>query len=176
MTDSPDFTPVRVAARTDGWTPDKQAAFIDALGQTACVATAARQVGMSRESAYRLRARPDAAGFRDAWEAALDYAYHRLGEAALDRALNGVPVPIFYRGEQVGERRHYDERLTQFLLRTRDPLRHTPLREQAGIRWTFTLEDFARRLHSAAAMLLARKPKPAPRKARSNGEITSDGV
>jgi hypothetical protein len=124
------FTPVPVSPRADGWTRDKQIAFIEALAETACVATAAARVGMSRESAYRLRARPDAASFRAAWEAALDYGYHRLGEAALDRALNGVAIPVFYKGEQIGERRHYDERLTQYLLRVRDPVRHAPHRER----------------------------------------------
>jgi hypothetical protein len=31
---------------------------------------------------------------------------------------------VFYKGEQVGERRHYDERLTMFMLRYRDPVRY----------------------------------------------------
>jgi hypothetical protein len=35
-----------------------------------------------------------------------------------------VPVPHYYKGELVGEHRRYDERLTQFLLRYRDPLRY----------------------------------------------------
>ena len=42
----------------------------------------------------------------------------------LSRAINGVPRPIFHKGEQVGEYRHYDERLTMFLLRYRDPTRY----------------------------------------------------
>lgn len=33
-------------------------------------------------------------------------------------------MPVFYRGEQVGERRRYDERLAMFLLRYRDPPRY----------------------------------------------------
>jgi hypothetical protein len=40
------------------------------------------------------------------------------------RALHGVPRPIFYKGEQVGERREYDERLTMFLLRWRRSQRY----------------------------------------------------
>ncbi len=51
---------------------------------------------------------------------ALDYAVHRLSEAAFSRAMNGVTTPVFFQGEQIGERRRYDERLTQFLLRHRD--------------------------------------------------------
>jgi len=36
----------------------------------------------------------------------------------------GVRRPIFYKGEQVGEYRHFDERLTMFLLRSRRPKRY----------------------------------------------------
>lgn len=167
---APPFTPIQVARRSDGWTPDKQAGFIEALAETACVASAAARVGMSRESVYRLRARPDAAQFRAAWEAALDYSAHRLGEAAFDRAMNGVPVPIFYKGEQVGERRHFDERLTQFLLRTRDPFRHTPLGEQAGITFTVGPETFAERFHRAVSILFRRDPEKR-RKRDSKGNV-----
>jgi len=40
------------------------------------------------------------------------------------RARRGVARPIFYKGEKVGEYRHYDERLTMFLLRSRRPQRY----------------------------------------------------
>lgn len=113
------FEPVQLRARHDGWTAEKQIAFIEALAETACVEEACRRVGMSDSSAYQLRRRPAGAAFRQAWDAALDYALHRLEQAALSRALNGVPRPVFYQGEQVGEWREYDERLTMFLLRFR---------------------------------------------------------
>ena len=45
-------------------------------------------------------------------------------DEAWSRALNGVARPVFYQGEQVGEYRHYDERLTMFLLRYRRPHRY----------------------------------------------------
>ena len=49
----------------------------------------------------------------------------RVGEeGAHDRARRGVARPIFYKGEQVGEYRHYDERLTMFLLRSFRPERY----------------------------------------------------
>ena len=118
-----EFTPVTLRARHDGWTAQKQIAFIEALAETACVEHACRAVGMSDSSAYRLRRRSCGGAFRRAWDSALDYALHRLEQAALSRALNGVPRPVFYRGEQVGEWREYDERLTMFLLRFRRPRR-----------------------------------------------------
>ena len=105
--------------RFDGWTADKQIRFIEALAETACVQEACRRVGMSDSSAYKLRNRPCGAGFRRGWDAALDCGVHRLEQAALSRAINGVTRPIFYKGEQVGEWRHHDERLTMFLLKAR---------------------------------------------------------
>ncbi len=121
---APAFDPVPVRYRHDGWTPDTQLEFIQALADTGCVDEAARAVGMSRNSAYALRRRPDAQAFRLAWAAAKNVMVERLDDAAMSRAINGVPVPVFHNGEQVGERRHYDERLTMFLLRYRDPVRY----------------------------------------------------
>src|SRR5438874_5520903 len=125
------FTPVPVRPRHDGWTPERQIAFIEALAQCGCVDEACRRVGMSDTSAYELRMRPDGAAFREAWEAAEDYGLHFVERGAVSRSRHGVPRPIFYKGEQVGEWRHYDERLTMFLLRTRRPDRYGRWREQA---------------------------------------------
>ena len=118
------FTPVPSRARQDGWTPGRQVEFIEALAECGCVAEACRRVGMSDTAAYRLRARPTAQSFRQAWDVALETAIRRLSDAAFSRALHGVARPVFYKGEQIGERRYYDERLTQFLLRYRDPVRY----------------------------------------------------
>lgn len=118
------FVPAGVRYRYDGWTPDKQVGFIERLADCGCVEEAARAVGMSRNSAYALRRRDDAQAFRLAWDAAQDHAIVRLSDAALSRAINGVAVPVFHQGEVVGERRHYNERLTMFLLRYRDPARY----------------------------------------------------
>lgn len=115
------FLPDTPACRHDGWTQARQVAFLKALAETACVEHACRAVGKSDSSAYRLRRSDRGYYFRLAWDAALDYAYGRLEQAALSRALNGVPRPVFHHGEQVGEVRHFDERLTMFLLRARRP-------------------------------------------------------
>ena len=70
----PAFHPVPLARRHDGWTPARQAAFIGMLYETRSVVAAAKAVGMGRESAYRLRKRPGAAGFAAAWDAAMGFA------------------------------------------------------------------------------------------------------
>lgn len=122
--DGPAATPVAVRYRHDGWIPDRQLEFIEALAESGCVDEAARSVGMSRSSAYALRRRPDAQAFRLAWDAAMDQAVERLSEAALGRAINGVAVPIFFEGQQVGERRTYNDTLAMFILRYRQPARY----------------------------------------------------
>jgi hypothetical protein len=119
------FDPVPVRPRHDGWTPRRQIDFIEALAECGgCVEEACDRVGMSSQSANALRRRVDAQSFRLAWEMAGDYAVRRLSDAAFSRSLKGVTRPIFYQGKQIGERRFFDERLTMFLQRYRDPKRY----------------------------------------------------
>jgi hypothetical protein len=123
MTAQPNNLPTR-RTRHDGWTVQRQEAFLKALANCGCVAHAAHAVGMSRQSAHNLYNRPSAEGFRRAWDAALDCSLRLVEDGMFSRAVNGVPRPIFYQGEQVGEYRHFDERLGMFLLRTRRPHRY----------------------------------------------------
>ncbi len=102
--------------RHDGWTRERMIGFLETLVETASVSIAAQTVGMTRRSAYYLRARLMGQPFDLAWDAALEFGLQQLHHEALDRAMNGVPVPIFYGGEEVGERRVYPESLTRFLL------------------------------------------------------------
>ncbi|MEO7277234.1 MAG: hypothetical protein ABIW33_04345, partial [Sphingomicrobium sp.] len=119
--------------RHDGWTVDRQDAFLKALASSGCVAHAARSVGMSRQSAHNLYNHPRAADFRRAWEAALDCSLRLVEDGAWSRSIHGVPRPIFFQGEQVGEYRHYDERLTMFLLRYRRAHRYAEVPKLAPL-------------------------------------------
>ena len=110
---------VPVRARHDGWTAERQVAFVEKLADCGSITAACKHVGMSRESVRQLRRRYDGRAFRDACDAALDCGYADLEDTAKERATNGVARPIFYKGEQVGEWRHHDERLSMFLLRFR---------------------------------------------------------
>ncbi len=125
MTDSPKAPPaparpetalVPVKPRHDGWTPEKQRAFIEHLADTGCVKDAAGLVGMTETSAYRLRRRADAAAFDAAWEAALEKGVERLASVAVERALKGTVKRIWYHGELVAEETVYSERLLLWLL------------------------------------------------------------
>lgn len=112
--------------RHDGWTPERQAAFLRALAATHNVSAAAREVGMTRQSAYKLRARLKGEPFDLAWDAAFQSAFDALAEAAMERALKGVEVPHYFQGELVGTSRRYDERLTVALLLMRERRRTAP--------------------------------------------------
>lgn len=102
---------------------ERQAAFLRALASTHCVAKAAREVGVGRSSAYRLRARLKGEAFDLAWQAALTCGLDALSDAALERAMYGVEVPHFYKGELIHTSRKYDERLTLALLALRDRMK-----------------------------------------------------
>lgn len=57
--------------RSDGWTPERQLAFLDSLADTRSVTRAAIAAAMRRESAYRLRARDPDGLFAALWDRAL---------------------------------------------------------------------------------------------------------
>ena len=120
------FQSVPLRPRHDGWTTARQIAFVEALADCGCVDEACKRVGMSRASAYALRRHAASGSFREAWDAAIDSALHLLEDAAIGRAIHGVSRPIFYKGEQVGEWRHHDERMAMFLLRYRRQQRFGP--------------------------------------------------
>jgi hypothetical protein len=105
------FTPVATSPRTDGWSAERQRAFIAELATHGGVAAAARAVGMTPQSARRLRTRPDAAGFVRAWNAAVDQGRIMALDLAMEIAREGRLVPITRRGKIVGHRRRFDSRL-----------------------------------------------------------------
>lgn len=117
--DSLAFVPVprKILRRHDGWTADRQRAFIEALAATGSVSAAARQVEVSNSAAYNLYNHPEAASLRAAWDRALAIGTRRIHDVVMERALDGVPRPIYYRGEQIGEERRFSDRVLVTLLR-----------------------------------------------------------
>jgi hypothetical protein len=114
----PDFTPVpRRNNRHDGWTPERQRAFIEALADTGSVSRAARMVNMAQANCYTLRRAPGAESFRAAWEAALDFGVQRLKDIAFERAIEGELIPVFVGGRLMGYRRKRNDALLMFCLR-----------------------------------------------------------
>jgi hypothetical protein len=113
----PDFTPVPRRYRHDGWTPERQKAFIEALADTGCVTRAASMVNMAQANAYALRRSAGAEEFRRAWDAALDFGLKRLKDIAFERAIEGQLVPVFVAGKLMGFRRKRNDALLMFCLR-----------------------------------------------------------
>jgi hypothetical protein len=95
--------------RHDGWTPARKAQFLDALAGDGNVRAACARVGLSREAAYRLRRRDPL--FARAWAAAHLLARKVVGEVLGSRAIDGIEEEVWHRGEVVGTRRRYDNRL-----------------------------------------------------------------
>lgn len=121
--DGPDlcFTPVpRLRRRRDGWSEERQRAFIAALALCGTVRHAARAVGSTARSAYRLLDAPGADSFAAAWDAAIDQGYARLQMEALERALKGAFVPVYRRGKLVRVEHRRSDRLAIALLNGQD--------------------------------------------------------
>ncbi|MGB7408467.1 MAG: helix-turn-helix domain-containing protein, partial [Pontixanthobacter sp.] len=83
--------------------------FLDALAGHGNVRKAAARVGISRETAYRARRRYG--DFAQLWEAALVHARAASEAELADLALEGVPVPVFVRGEHVATWHRKDAQL-----------------------------------------------------------------
>lgn len=131
MTDSPApspedddplaFVPVPTERlRHDGWTPQRQRQFVEALAVMGVVARAAQAVGMSAAFAYALRRRPGAEDFASAWDVALTMGRERAYEQAVSRAITGIVTPRYYKGRLVGTHHRFDYRLA--LAALRDPV------------------------------------------------------
>jgi hypothetical protein len=100
----PPFTPVPLRYRADGWTPMRQADFLGRLCEAGSVAAAARHVGMTRESAYRLRAKPGAESFAAAWDAILTKRHRPrifTPDQLWHRAFYGTLKPVMRGGKHV---------------------------------------------------------------------------
>jgi len=75
---------------------------------------------MSRNSAYKLRARLKGQPFDIAWEAAFRHGYDELAHSALELALEGEEVPHYHKGELVGTHRKRYPHLVVNLLKLRN--------------------------------------------------------
>ena len=124
------FAPVPVQARRDGWSPARQTGFIHRMALCADVGASARGVGMSRESAWRLRKRPGAESFAAAWDLAAGWGGDRMTDLGVERCLEGEVEPVFYKGRKCGERIRYNDGLLIAVL-NRLPPRSPPAEDPA---------------------------------------------
>ncbi len=128
----PFFHPVALRTRRDGWTVARQCGFLAQLYVGGSVAAAARAVGMSRASAYRLRGRAGAEDFAWGWDHVLTPPgsgrrarfrpdWRKVTQMALvERLESGLVQPVLYRGEMKGIRWKPDDSALFRLLRRED--------------------------------------------------------
>ena len=101
----PAFYPVPVHPSPVSWTLERQAHFLGWLAETGSVSAACARVGMSRNSAYKLRKRPRAESFAAAWDAALGKPVRRVTIDDLHfLAYHGLVRPRFRGGKYIGLR------------------------------------------------------------------------
>ena len=112
------FEPVpQQRRRRVGWDADRQRAFIALLARVPSVVRAAKAVGMSARSAYKLLDRPEAEQFGKAWEMALEYGMERLRGVSIGRCLEGGDfVPVYRKGRLVRVDFRRNDRLAIALL------------------------------------------------------------
>jgi hypothetical protein len=125
--DLPDFllfTPVPLRRMHNGWSPGQQREFIIALARGASVKEAAGSLGLSRQSAYMLRAKSGAESFVAAWDRALAFARdarvsgQRTGDLCYQTET--LFVPRFYGGRLLGFVQRPDDRHVLGTLRQLD--------------------------------------------------------
>ncbi|HEX5238315.1 MAG TPA: hypothetical protein VFW39_07630 [Sphingomicrobium sp.] len=115
------FTPVpRLRKRRNGWTEEAQRAFIAALEECGCIARAARAVGMSKRSVYRMLEAEGADSFAEAVDQAIARGVERVRGDSMLRALNGSWVPVVRRGRVVRMEFRWNDRLAIALLSGRN--------------------------------------------------------
>ena len=130
-----DFAPVPMQRkRRIGWDEARQRAFVALLAHTPSIGFAARKVGMSAQSAYRLFDRPGAEQFAKAVDIAIDHGLLGLRQSSLARGLGEDEVRVFRRGRHVRTELRHNDQLAVALLRhangDSDRLRHA-----AQLRW-----------------------------------------
>ncbi|MEO7814510.1 MAG: hypothetical protein ABIR87_03600 [Sphingomicrobium sp.] len=129
------FDPVpQQRKRRIGWDGPRQRAFVASLARNPSIGFAARAVGMSPQSFYRLIERPGAESFAKAVDLAIDHGLARLRASGGRRGLSEDAVPVFRRGRHVRTELRRNDRLAIAILRqaSADPER---LRHAVQLRW-----------------------------------------
>ncbi|HEX8226103.1 MAG TPA: hypothetical protein VF605_20035 [Allosphingosinicella sp.] len=109
------FEPVPLRYREDGFTPEKQRAYVEALADCGIAREAAARVGLTEQAINRARRRSDARSFDDACEAAHLFGARRIRSTVWERAIEGTVKGRYYHGELIAEERVHDNRLLTYL-------------------------------------------------------------
>lgn len=98
----------------------KRAKFLETLAQSGKVAFSARAAGF-KDAMQLYHYRRDHEEFAKAWAEAENVAADLLVDEAHRRAVEGIDVPVHYKGEVVGYTKEYSDQLLMCLLRAKRP-------------------------------------------------------
>ncbi|KKW92966.1 hypothetical protein [Sphingobium chungbukense] len=130
--------------RVDGWSPERQRAFLETLAATGIIRAACEAAHISTRSAYSLRIRRDGAAFRLGWNAAILIARARLVDDLLARALTGHEE-VIRKDMEAGEitRHRHDNRLAMSMLSRLDRMADSPPEGSDAALARIVAQDFA---------------------------------
>lgn len=104
---------------TENRTREKKEAFLTRLSETANVSRSCADNNLPRRTVYDWR--DSDAGFKAAWDQALELGLDALEDEAKRRAFEGTDRPVFYEGSECGTVREYSDTLAIFLLKAYRP-------------------------------------------------------
>ncbi len=133
--------------------------FLDAYAGCGVVSRAARSAGISPSAVYQRKERDT--DFAAAMELALDEATDSLEEEARRRAVEGVPEPVYYQGEQVGTVQKYSDSLLALLLKGRRKMIFSDRTELTGADGAPVQIDSSKRAARIASLLALAKSRKA---------------
>lgn len=109
----------------------RKRAFLNALAKTGRVAQSARAAGYT-DSRFLQKMRSEDEDFAKEWARAVDAAGDLLEDTAVQRAVEGVSEPVFYKGMVVGHKVIYSDALLQFLLKHNKPDKYRENQNNGG--------------------------------------------
>ena len=155
--------------RHDGWTPERQIAFLETLAACGVVTDACREAGLSAQSAYAFRNRRAGRAFATAWDSVLVHrARGRLSDEVMSRAMNGC-IETIRNGDATAERHRFDNRLSMAVLTRLDHLAEAQGEREAQLRAVSEdLDEFLDCVEAGGdvdAFVEARRPSQEPQAA-----------
>ncbi|WP_371876730.1 DUF3597 domain-containing protein [Sphingomonas sp. DG1-23] len=165
----PAFAPPPGATRHEGWTPDRQRRFLEALSEGHPVKDACAIVGLSRQSAYALRQSPRGQSFALGWDGAVLLARNALADTLFERAFAGNRDTVTAADGRITTRHRQDNRLGMAVLNRLDRMADAAKGPAIAAAARLVAQDFAQYLEligrdagpARAGMFLGARIEPA---------------
>ena len=136
------YTPPPFLPREHGWTPERQSRFLAAIAEGCTVEAACRVVGLSVNSAYKLRRSAAGAAFALGWNGALLIHRGALADSLLARAHDGQEVTWTKADGQETKRHFFDNRLGLAMLTRLDRIAEAQKAEGSDHAAQLVAQDF----------------------------------